>query len=89
MQGEIHKGYVLYSESPEPGHRYRQIVVTEGQGQFLVRIFGGDVIQPDPQFDATNDDAEVYFHPDLQSALDDAHKEVRASVESGWKIYGS
>jgi hypothetical protein len=68
------------------GHRYRQIVVVELE-QFQVRVFGGDVIQSDPNFSADSQDAEVYFHPSLKSAVDDAEKEFLASVKAGWVPY--
>jgi hypothetical protein len=55
--------------------------------QFQVRILGGDVIQADPQFSADSQDAEVYFHFSLQSAVDDAEKEFQASVKAGWTPY--
>ena len=86
MYGEIHANHVLYKTNPQPGNRYRQIVVVE-LGQFEVRILGGDVIQPDPKFTANSDDAEVYFHSSLVSALADAEKELNASVKSGWIPY--
>lgn len=86
MYGQVYANHVLYKDRPEPNHRFRQIVVVELE-QFQLRILGGDVIQEDPQFSATNPDAELYIHPDLKSALDDADKEVAASVEDGWIPY--
>ncbi len=86
MYGQIHANRVLYKKRPTPGNTYRQIVVVELE-QFQVRILGGEVIQPDPHFDATSEDAEVWFFSDLESALDDADKEFKASVESGWIPY--
>jgi hypothetical protein len=67
MYSEVHLNRVLYNARPEPGHRYRQIVVVEKE-QFEVRIFEGDVVQRDPKFMANNSDAEMYFHPTLKSA---------------------
>jgi hypothetical protein len=86
MYGAIHENLVLYRNSPRPGHRYRQIVVGE-LNQFGVLIFEGDVIQPDPKFDATSDQAEVTFHPSLESAMADAKKEYDTSIQSGWIPY--
>jgi hypothetical protein len=87
MNGEIHKNLVLYRKHPKPGNAYRQIVVIELSQQFIVHILDGDVIQSDPKFDATSEEAGVFFHSDLQSALDDATKEFDASVKSGWIPY--
>jgi len=86
MYGQIHANRVLYKKSPTPGNTYRQIVVAELE-QFQVRVLGGEVIQPDPRFDATSEDAEIWFFPDLQSALDHADKELKASVAAGWIPY--
>jgi hypothetical protein len=86
MYGQVYGNRVLYKMNPEPGHRYRQIVVVELE-QFQVRVLGGNVIQPDPHFLADSQDAEVTFHSSLQAAVDDAEKEYKASVESGWIPY--
>ncbi len=88
MRGEIHANHVLYREQPLPGHRYRQVVVVEME-QFQVFIFGGDVVQEDPQFFADSLDAEVHFHSNLQPALDDAEAEVQRSLAVGWSPYGA
>ncbi len=82
MFGEIHRNYVLYRNSPLPGHTYRQIAVIEGE-QFEMRIWEGDVIQEAP-FQADNPDAECYFHPTLPSALTDAQSEIDQSKAAGW-----
>jgi hypothetical protein len=82
----MHTNRVLYKNNPQPGHRYRQIVAME-EGQFQVRIFEGDVITADPKFMAQNTDAEVYFHPTLQAALEDVEREFQASLQSGWRPY--
>lgn len=86
MKGEIHANLVLYKPSPIPGNRYRQIVVVESD-RFEVRILEGEVLRPDPQFAASSEDAEVHFHSDMKSALDDADKEFRSSEKSGWIPY--
>jgi hypothetical protein len=86
MYGQVHANLVLYKRNPKPGHRYRQIIVVELE-QFQVRVLGGDVVQADPQFSAESQDAEVYFHSSLQSAVDDAEKEFKGSVEAGWIPY--
>jgi hypothetical protein len=88
MYGHIHDMRVLYDKNPTPGHKFRQIAVAElQQPQFVVFIFEGDVVQSDPKFDATTQDAGAYFHTDLKSALDDAQKEFDASVKAGWTPY--
>jgi hypothetical protein len=86
MHGQIHANYVLYKSNPKPGEKYRQIVVVEME-QFQVRILGGEVLHPDPQFAASSEDAEVTFHPSLKSALDDAKKEFDNSQHAGWIKY--
>jgi hypothetical protein len=86
MYSEVHVNRVLYKRNPEPGNRYRQIAVVEKQ-QFEVRIFQGDVIQTEPKFVAEGSDAEVYFHGTLKDAVDDAEKEFKESVASGWEPY--
>jgi hypothetical protein len=88
MFGQVYDNLVLYKKQPTPGHRFRQIAVVELQDQqFVVHVFEGDVIQSDPKFDAITQDAEAYFHSDLQSAGADAQKEFDKSVESGWAPY--
>lgn len=88
MYGQIHANHVLYNKNPKPGHKYRQIAVGElQQPQFVVFVFEGDVVQSDPKFDATSQEAGAFFHKDLPSALDDADKEFAASVEAGWIPY--
>jgi hypothetical protein len=57
--------------------------------QFQVFIVEGDVIQPDPRFAANSDDAEVYAHPNLESAMADAKKEFDTSIQSGWIRYNT
>ena len=83
MRGDIHENYVLYRTDAQPGHRYRQIVVVD-MGQFVVFAFEGDVIRPDPTFEATSDLSGAHFHPTLQDALEDAGAELRESVNAGW-----
>jgi hypothetical protein len=85
MKGEIHANLLLYKPSPIPGNRFRQIVVVEAE-RFEVRILEGQVLR-DAQFAANSEDAEVHFHSDMKSALDDAEKEFRSSAKSGWIPY--
>jgi len=88
MYGDLHARYVLYKEHPDPGHRYRQIFVVEAeQSHFALYILEGDVIQPDPAFIADSQDAEVYFHSNLASAVKEADAEANTSVATGWKLY--
>jgi hypothetical protein len=86
MRGQIHVNHVLYQQKPQPCNRYRQIVVHEWD-QFEVRILGGDVIQPDPEFSASSQDAEIYSHATLDAAVADAEREFKSSVNAGWKPY--
>jgi hypothetical protein len=86
MKGEVHANLVLYKKRPIPGDSYRQIAVVEWD-QFEVQILEGDVIQPDPNFKASSEGAEVYFYPDLKSALDNAEAEFETSIKSGWIPY--
>jgi len=86
MHGKVHQNYVLYKQHPQPGHRYRQIVVVE-EGQFEVLIFEGDVVQTDPQFMASCSDAGISFHATLKAALADAENEFQSSVTAGWTPY--
>jgi hypothetical protein len=86
MYSEVHANRVLYKQNPEPGQRYRQIAVIEGE-LFEVRIFSGDVIHTDPKFIAYSSEAEVHFHASLQPALADVDKEFNESVAAGWIPY--
>jgi hypothetical protein len=88
MYSEVHANYAFYKSRPAAGNRYRQIAVIEKE-QFELRIFEGDVVQTDPKFIANSSDAELYFHPDLRSALNDAEKECKESVAAGWNPYDS
>jgi hypothetical protein len=83
MKGEIHANLLLYKPSPMPGNRYRQIVVVESE-RFEVRILESEVFLPDPRLAASREDAEVRYHLDMKSALEDADKEFRLSEMSGW-----
>ena len=86
MKGQIHANLVLYKPRLRPGNQYRQIVVVESE-RFEVRILEGEVLRSDPEFAASSEDAEVHFHSDMKSALDDADKEFRSSAKSGWIPY--
>jgi hypothetical protein len=86
MHGEIHRNRVLYREHPQPGHRYRQIVVVE-KDRFEVLIFEGDVVQTDPQFIAQCSDAEISLHQTLKAALAEAESEFQRSITAGWTPY--
>jgi hypothetical protein len=81
--------YVLYKNRPEPGQTYRQIVArpSDDGTKFEVYIFGGDVVQTDPNFKVDSLDAEYYSHPTEDSAHIDADKEYAESIKSGWLPY--
>jgi hypothetical protein len=86
MYSEVHLNRVLYKPAPVASSRFRQIVVVEKE-QFEVRIFEGAVVQLDPEFIANCSDAEVVFHPTLQSAREDVNKEFQDSISAGWQPY--
>jgi hypothetical protein len=88
MFGEVHLNRVLYKRQPSGAKpAYRQIAVVEHE-QFEVRIFEGEVVQTNPKFIAECADAEVYMHPTLKEALDDAESEFNASKASSvWRPY--
>jgi len=79
---------VAYKKQPSGSKpSYRQVAVVELE-QFQVKIFGGEVVQQDPKFIAECSDAEVYFHPILQAAINDAMAEFQQIVSSGeWQPY--
>lgn len=86
MYGQVHYNRVLYSGRPTQGAQFRQIVVVELE-RFEVRIFDGEVLQPEPKFSVSNSDAIYQTHPDLESALSDGQREFDASVKAGWTPY--
>jgi|GEM_PF-5367696 len=86
MKGQPHRNIVLYKTEAMPGHKYRQIVVIENE-QYEVRIFEGDVISTEPEFLAHGSDAEIYFHTELSTALNDAQEENNRSLANGWIPY--
>ena len=86
MHHQIHRNAVFCRDNPEPGHHFRQIVIIEGD-MFQVRILEGEVIQTDPGWFADNQDAELYMHPTLESAMADLDREVERTQAEGWKLY--
>lgn len=82
----LHRNYVLYRDNPEPGHKYRQIAVFEGEGRFEVRVFDGDVVQVEP-FDHHNPDAAYFFHESLEDATNDAEREFERAKTEGMTPY--
>lgn len=82
----LRKNYVLYRNNPEPGHKYRQIVVVEAEGRFEVRVFDGDVIQTEP-FAHQNPDAAYFFHEKLADAMNDAEQEFERAKAEGMTPY--
>jgi ABC-type nitrate/sulfonate/bicarbonate transport system substrate-binding protein len=52
-----------------------------------VRVFEGEVVQPEPNFRADNPDAMVAFHNALNDAVRDAEAERDRSIEEGWQLY--
>lgn len=79
------KNLVLYSPNRR-GKQYRQIAVVKRDAVFEVRIFGSDVEQEDPDFIASNPDAEVDVYRDLSLAYADVERERLQSIIDGWKL---
>lgn len=78
---------VFYRETPEPGHRYRQIAVLhEGDG-FQVCIFEGEAIQTDPRVIAMLARENLRSHSDFEEAMFDAQQESRKTQAAGWIRY--
>ena len=82
--------HVLYSSTPKPGRKYRQIVAgpSEDHTFFEVRLFEGEVIQMDPDFKAVGTNAEYYSHATSEQADKDADAERDRSLAAGWILYG-
>src|SRR5579863_9555903 len=81
--------HVLYGGSSSPGRKYRQIVSgPSDDGTFFeVRIFEGEAIQMDPDFNAVGIGAEYYSHPTAGEADQDADAERDRSLASGWMLH--
>lgn len=81
--------HVLYSDSPKPGKKYRHIVAgPSDDGTFYeVRIFEGDAVQTDPDFNAVGTDSEYYAHSTADAADKDADGERDRSLAAGWITY--
>ncbi|MGA9461174.1 MAG: hypothetical protein WBV28_00180 [Terracidiphilus sp.] len=82
--------HVLYSDHPSPGRKYRQIVAgPSDDGTFYeVRIFEGEVVQMDPDFNVVGTGAEYYSHDTKEAAENDADTERDRSLAAGWMLYG-
>ena len=78
--------HVLYSGTPSPGRKYRQIVAgASDDGTFYeVRIFEGEVVQMDPDFNAAGNGVEYYPHQTQEAAEKDADAERDRSLAAGW-----
>jgi hypothetical protein len=81
--------HVLCSGSPSSGQKYRQIVSRPSDdGTFFeVRIFEGEVVQMDPDFNAEGNGAEYYSHDSGAAADKDADEERDRSLAAGWILY--
>lgn len=77
--------HVLYSADPKPGRRYRQIVAGPSADHtfYEVRIFEGDSVQKDPDFNAITG-MEYYSHDSGEAANKDADQERDRSLAAGW-----
>jgi hypothetical protein len=81
--------HVLYSSAAIPSRRFRQIVSgASDDGTFYeVRIFEGEMVQMDPDFNAVGNGAEYYTHPTQEAADKDADEERDRSLATGWLVY--
>jgi hypothetical protein len=81
--------HVLCSDSPKRGRKYRQIVAGPSDDRTFheVRIFEGEVVQLDPDFNAVGTDAEYYSHATAEEADKDADAERDRSLATGWRLY--
>jgi hypothetical protein len=81
--------HVLYSDTPKPGRKYRQIVAgpSDDRTFYEVRIFEGEVVQMDPDFNAIGAGAEYYSHATGEEADKDADAERDKSLEAGWLLH--
>jgi hypothetical protein len=82
--------HVLYSgnPTPPPGRKFRQIVAgpSEDRTFYEVRIFEGDSVQKDPDFNAVRG-MEYYSHDSAEAADKDADQERDRSVAAGWVLF--
>ena len=81
--------HVLYTDTPKPGRKYRQIVAgpSDDCTFYEVRIFEGEVIQIDPDFNAVGTGSEYYSHVTGEEAEKDADTERDKSLAAGWLLY--
>lgn len=81
--------HVLYNEQMEPRQKYWQITArpSDDASFFEVRMFGGEVIEKDPNFKAENDDAEYSRHLTEESANKEADDERDHRLAAGWNLY--
>jgi hypothetical protein len=86
MYGKVHQNRVFYRMSPQPGHRYRQLVIVELES-FYLKMFEGESIQTDPKFIAECSDAKIHMQPDLRAAIADLERECRDAIHEGWLPY--
>jgi hypothetical protein len=86
MKGRVLGNLVLCKAEATPGHRFRQIVVVEGDG-FQVIVEEGDAIKKDAEFLTPSDTADVTPHRDVASAIQDASEQAAKSKGEGWLPY--
>lgn len=81
--------HVLYSGNPSPHHKFRHIAAGPSEdGTFYeVRIFEGDEIQTDPDFNAIGLGSEYYSHETKEAADKDADSERDRGLATGWFVY--
>ena len=80
--------HVLYSAEPKPGRKYRQIVAGPSEDLLFyeVRIFEGDSVQMNPDFNAITG-MEYYSHDTVDAANKDVDQERDRSLAAGWILY--
>jgi hypothetical protein len=86
MFGEVHQNRVFYRINPQPGHRYRQLVIVELES-FHLKIIEGESIQTDPKLIAECSGAKTHIRPDLNTAVADLERECRHAIHEGWLPY--
>ena len=76
----------MYKTNPGEACRYRQVAIVEDNG-FQLRIFEGNVLLTEPQFQTEMDEAEITFYANVKQAALEAELEVVDSVRAGWLLY--
>lgn len=87
--GLIHAHVVFYDQAPQPGHKYRQLVIIQGERAYELRMREGDVILTEPfTKEGRKDWAEFRLYSDLKTALEELEKEYWETIKNGWIQHG-